>query len=56
MAPRRFDWSAAGKRISKLERRTLRLHTAVSSGKTLTALDRGDKATLERIRGGRGGV
>jgi hypothetical protein len=46
MALRRFDRGAAAERISKLERRTLRLYAAVLRGKTLSAWERGDKAIV----------
>ena len=41
---RASDRRKAEARISKLERRALRLWEAVSRGKPLPALDRGDKA------------
>ena len=44
MALGRFDRDAAAERITELERRALRLYAAVSRGRALSALDRGDKA------------
>jgi hypothetical protein len=54
MALGRFDRGAAAERNTELERRALRLYAAVSTGRVLSALDRGDKAIPRSIiRGGR---
>ena len=54
MALGRFDRDAAAERITELERRALRLYAAVSRGRALSALDRGDKAIPPgHIQGGR---
>ncbi len=55
MALGRFDRGAAAEKITELERRALRLYAAVSRGRALSALDRGDKAMPRSISGAEGG-
>ena len=55
MALGRFDGGAAAERTTELERRALRFYAAVSRGRVLSALDRGDKAIPRSMSGAEGG-